>query len=187
MGGLHDFRLIAPRRPGRSRSDLRRECGAAGPRTERPLLWPVQDAAGKVRRTRSGPDKVRREGGRRRDVGSTFGARVRQRFTGWLLRLSISRKQSRRSSVILPRPQSAPRRQPDHRLAAPTVLGDLPYLMISFGACKCCGRPIRLSGGSGSMSWRDGWRFRFRRADRRIRYRYGRCKLLLRVTGFPCT
>ena len=68
-------------RPGRARSDLRRERGAPDPRTERPLLWPVQDAARRLRRTRPGPDKGRRDGGRRRDVGSKFGARVRQRFT----------------------------------------------------------------------------------------------------------
>lgn len=52
----------------------------------------------------------------------------------WLLRLSFSRKQT--SSVILSQPQSAPRRQPDHRPAPPTAVGDLPCLMISFGACN---------------------------------------------------
>ena len=42
---------------------------------------PVQDAGRRLRRTRPGPDKRRRDGGRPRDVGSKFGARVRQRFT----------------------------------------------------------------------------------------------------------
>ena len=51
-------------RPGRARSDLRRERGAPDPRTERPLLWPVQDAARRLRRTRPGPDKGPRDGGR---------------------------------------------------------------------------------------------------------------------------
>ena len=71
----------ADHRPGRGRSDLRRKRGAPDPRTERPILWPVQDAARRLRRTRPGPDKGRGDGRRRRDVGSKFAARIRQRFT----------------------------------------------------------------------------------------------------------
>src|SRR5208337_477051 len=67
-------------RPGRARRDLRRQRGAPDPRTERPLLWAFQDAARRLRRTRPGPDKGRRDGGRRRDVGSKFTAEFHRTY-----------------------------------------------------------------------------------------------------------